>query len=68
MTRTSDPLCLCGHSKGYHTGVSRYSASGHRVMRCCAGDWPKRKCRCPRFRLAIAQPSDRERVENTHPS
>lgn len=63
MIRGHD-LCLCGHSRDYHHGPSFAATYPHKAYWCCEGNFPKRKCRCPRFRRAIAQPSDRERIEN----
>ena len=66
----SHALCICGHERAYHDGVSGATRWEQRVVwyRCCKGNFPLRTCRCPRFRLAIAQPSDRERIENTRPT
>lgn len=65
MIRADYSLCLCGHTKAYHDTV-RIEPIGpdHRAWRCCAGNWPRRKCRCQRFRRAIAQPSDPQCVKN----
>lgn len=64
----SHKLCLCGHERAYHSGASFRAAYPHgQAYWCCAGKMIMGgKCRCPRFRLAIAQPSDRERIENPH--
>jgi len=62
-------LCLCGHERSYHDGVSvRARHPVHRVVWCCLGNWPHRKrrqCRCPRFRLAIFQHSDVKEVQDS---
>lgn len=54
--------------RGFHDGVSYVTTIGKRPRvwyRCCSGKWPARKCRCPRFRLAIAQLSDLDHVEDS---
>lgn len=62
MDPRTEPLCICGHMEGYHSGVSHEIGGGW--YRCCKGFWPKTFCRCPRFRLAITEPSDIKHVEN----
>ncbi len=71
MDPRTEPICICGHMEGYHGGVSYLDRNPpHRWHWCCAGNWKtgRRACRCPRFRLAIAQVSNRDGVENSDPS
>jgi len=56
MIDKSEALCICGHEEGYHSGIStRVRHPTHRVLWSCYGNWPRRQCRCPRFRLAITE-------------
>jgi len=68
MDPDTEPLCVCGHMEGYHDPVSHRALlerGGRRVWyRACWGSRTSRKCRCPRFRLAIAQLSDVHGVED----
>ncbi len=64
MDPRTEPVCVCGHMEGYHSGPSFAATYPHKAYWCCRGSLTRRTCHCPYFRLAIAQPSDRERIEN----
>jgi len=71
MIDESKQLCICGHTEGYHSSFSRPTSDPEmRGYWCCTGNWKtgRRRCTCPRFRLAIAQLSNAQRVENPDPS
>lgn len=62
MDPETEPICICGHMEGYHSGVSHKIGGGW--YRCCKGFWPDRFCKCFRFRLAIAQPLNVKNVKD----
>lgn len=66
MIDESKLLCICGHTEGFHSGLTFAAAYPQKAYWCCTGNWKtgRRRCTCPRFRLAIAQPSDRDHVED----
>lgn len=70
MIDESKLLCICGHTEGFHSGFSIEATHTHKAYWCCTGNWRtgRSRCKCYAFRLAIAQPSNAEGVENPDPS
>lgn len=64
-------LCVCGHPNDYHDGASITQVYPHESYWCCSGQVPllytsdgchiTHRCHCPRFRLAITEPSKAQR-------
>jgi hypothetical protein len=68
MIDESKQLCICGHTEGFHSGVSAAAITPQsRDWWCCTGNWKtgRHRCTCPRFRLAIALPSNFDHVEDS---
>lgn len=49
MTIPGDELCICGHSRAWHTGCGPGFHAGSPHEECCAGDDPKERCNCTSF-------------------
>lgn len=56
MKFSDGAVCVCGHDKGFHDGATVHARYPYEYTYWCCDGKLFGRCRCPRFRLALAQP------------